>query len=130
MQEFLLYTQIPAQRHEQVLHILAGVTGSQPTRIVEQHLIYQQLKTFGVAASKKTAGQQYQQPQRLSYHQLVRDISARNGNESSVGLCKLVMEDLPEPGVKNVISRMASEKALVESDMERFRGDSEWYEYV
>ena len=127
MQEFLLYTQIPAQRHEQVLHILAGVTGSQPTRIVEQHLIYQQLKTLGVAASKKPAGQQYQQPQRLSYHQLVRDISARNG---SVGLCKLVMEDVPEPGVKKVISRMASEKALVESDMERFRGDSEWYEYV
>lgn len=40
MHELLLCGQIPAARHSQLLHILAGLTAMQPHRIVERHAVY------------------------------------------------------------------------------------------
>jgi mediator of RNA polymerase II transcription subunit 18 len=40
MYELLLYGQVPAVRHEQVLKILAGVAAMQPRRGLERHIVY------------------------------------------------------------------------------------------
>lgn len=40
MHELLLFGQIPASRHDQVLNILAGVAGMQPVPVLEKHLVF------------------------------------------------------------------------------------------
>ncbi len=40
MHELSLYTQIPSPRRDQILQILAGVAGMQPTPILERHLVF------------------------------------------------------------------------------------------
>jgi mediator of RNA polymerase II transcription subunit 18 len=40
MYELLLYGQVPAARHDQVLKILAGVAAMQPRRVLERHIVY------------------------------------------------------------------------------------------
>lgn len=40
MHELLLFGQVAASRHEQVLSILAGIAAMQPQPFVEKHLIY------------------------------------------------------------------------------------------
>ena len=40
MHELLLFGQIPASRHDQVLNILAGVAAMQPVPVLEKHLIF------------------------------------------------------------------------------------------
>ena len=98
MQEYILYSQIPASRLDQVLHILAGVTASQPVNISEQCLIYQQLKSADNFFAKKGQVKQPQQSQRLYHHKLVRDIEGANTD----GSWRLRMEEAPDAGVKNV----------------------------
>lgn len=53
MREYLLYSQIPAAREEQVLSILAGISSNQPTPINEQVLLYAQLKAQEATVSKR-----------------------------------------------------------------------------
>ncbi|KAL6707963.1 hypothetical protein ACN47E_003637 [Coniothyrium glycines] len=40
MHELLLYGQVPAGRHDQVLKILAGVAAMQPRRVLERRIVY------------------------------------------------------------------------------------------
>ncbi len=40
MHELLLFAQVLPSRHDQLVKILAGVSGMQPTRVVERHLIF------------------------------------------------------------------------------------------
>lgn len=124
MYEFKLYSQVEAARHDQVCQILAGVTAMQPVTIREQTLIYQQLKQIGTANSKKTGAKPQQQVQKLSYHKLVRDLDSDNNAASE---WRLRIEDVPEAGVKNVISQPVSERALSKDELERFKDGSEWY---
>lgn len=66
MYEIILHSQVVASRQNQVLQILAGVTSMQPVRILEQNLVYQQLKSAEAAATtKKGAPNQSVTPQRL-----------------------------------------------------------------
>lgn len=44
MHELLLYGQVPAGRHDQVLKILAGVAAMQPTRILQRCIIYKPVR--------------------------------------------------------------------------------------
>lgn len=44
MHELLLYGQVPAGRHDQVLKILAGVAAMQPRRIIERRVLYKPLR--------------------------------------------------------------------------------------
>jgi mediator of RNA polymerase II transcription subunit 18 len=53
MHELVSYSQLQALREEQVLNILAGVTGTQPVEISEQRLIFAQVKVPEVAVNKK-----------------------------------------------------------------------------
>ena len=116
MHEFILYSQVPASRHEQVLNILAGVTASQPVNISEQCLIYKQLKVATSVVPKKGSARQAP-PSQLSHPKLIRQGTAE---------WKLRMEEVPEPGVKNVISRTVVERDIVEAQLERFEPRSEW----
>ncbi|KAK5127354.1 hypothetical protein LTR85_006693 [Meristemomyces frigidus] len=129
MHEFLLYSQIPVTRHEQVLHILAGVCAAQPISVCEQHLIYQQLKVADAAGSKKGAPAKHQsaQAQRQSYHKLVREVSAGDGEQ---GAWRFRAEDVPQPGVQAVISRPVEERLLDQAELEKFREGGSWYRYI
>lgn len=122
MQEFILYSQVPAGRHDQVLHILAGVTASQPVSISEQCLVYQQLRAADASVSKGQV-QQPQQPQRRYYHKLVRVLSSGE----SVAKWKLRMEATPDAGTKTVMSRNVVERQIEDAELQRFEAGSEWY---
>ena len=126
MQEFILYSQVLAARHGQVLNILAGVTASQPAKLSEQTVIYQQLKTAETAGVKKGQTKQAPQSQRLNYVKLVRDLIQDTG----VGKWRLRAEEVPEPGLKSAISRHVSERDSNEAELERFGPESGWYRCV
>jgi mediator of RNA polymerase II transcription subunit 18 len=53
MHEYVLYAQVPHERIDTALQVLAGYTRSQPVDLCEQTLIYAQLKVPEVAVSKK-----------------------------------------------------------------------------
>lgn len=129
MHEFILYSQIPATRHTQVLHILAGVCAAQPVHITEQHLIYQQLKVADAVTSKKSGPvkQQSAQVQRPSYHKLVHELGTGDGEQ---GTWKFRAEDIPQPGVSAVISRPVQEKVLDQAGLEKFREGGSAYKFV
>ncbi|KAF4313739.1 Mediator complex subunit Med18 [Botryosphaeria dothidea] len=38
--ELLLFAQLPNSRHDQLLNILAGISGAQPQRVIERHVVY------------------------------------------------------------------------------------------
>ena len=71
MHEFLLYSQVPAARHVQVLQILAGITAAQPIKFSEQHVVYQQLKATQTASTKKTQATPIARGAQLNYCKLV-----------------------------------------------------------
>ena len=127
MYELILHSQVASSRHSQVLHILAGVTALQPSKISEQTLIYQQLKpTQAVAASKKGAPAQPATAQRLRYHKLVREI--RDGAAS--GAWNWVVEETPDAGIKDVNARNVAESFLETEGLQRFEADAGGYKYV
>lgn len=53
MHEYILHSQIPKAREQQVVNILAGVTASQPVPVCEQTLVFAQLKLQEAAVSRK-----------------------------------------------------------------------------
>lgn len=118
MQGLILYSQISAARHTQVLQILAGLTASQPAPLLEQHLVFEQIKL--PPASKKG---QTPQAQRRTYQHLIR-----RPQESTSW--KLRKAEVPEPGVKQILSQSVVEITLPEAELGKFRSGSEWYKFV
>ncbi|KAG8527884.1 uncharacterized protein KY384_006800 [Bacidia gigantensis] len=47
MHELLLLTQAPSPRHDQLLNILAGISGMQPVPILEKHLLFKPNRSGG-----------------------------------------------------------------------------------
>ncbi|KAK5138277.1 hypothetical protein LTR08_003338 [Meristemomyces frigidus] len=129
MHEFILFSQIPASRHGQVHHIIAGVCGAQPISICEQHLIYRQLKVADAVTSKKAASiqQPFAQASRHRYHQLVREILPAGG---VLPAWTFRAEDVPQPGSQNVISRPVEESTPDTTELEKFREGGSWYKYT
>ncbi|KAI7286182.1 hypothetical protein KC345_g1326 [Hortaea werneckii] len=130
MQELLLYSQIPATRHDQVLHILAGVTASPPTQITEQHLVYQQTRIPERNTSKKNVQPQQQniQQQRPTYHKLIREVDLKTGQPT--GPWRFCAEEIPQAGVSIAVSRAVDERVLADGELENFREGGKWYRYV
>jgi mediator of RNA polymerase II transcription subunit 18 len=126
MHESILYAQIPAARHKQVLHVLAGVTATQPIDFSEQHLVYQQTKNAEFTAPKKGQAAQPNRAAQLSYYKLIRDCSAQEDPKP----WRVRKEEQPEAGVKDVISRTVGERMATEENLERFKLGSEWYKSV
>lgn len=123
MHEYMLFSQVSTTRHDQVLQILAGVTAAQPVDFHEQHVVYQQIKASGVNATKKGQQTQATRAPQLTHHKLVRDFD----QQENLGPWKLRKEEQPEPGVKDLISRVISEQVTTDADLERLKTGSEWY---
>ncbi|KAI9708021.1 MAG: Mediator of RNA polymerase II transcription subunit 18 [Bogoriella megaspora] len=88
MQELLLYGQVPASRHSQVLNILAGIAAMQPRRVVERHLLYKpnipgQRAQVGGSQSINQKKSQVQAPKEVSIAHLVCEVSQVEGKGSS-----------------------------------------------
>lgn len=89
MHELLLYGQVPAIRHTQLLHILAGIAATQPQPILETHLVFKPNRTPGSGTQKQVGGAQdiqktrttttESQAQELYYMQLVADVYEDEG---------------------------------------------------
>lgn len=118
MQDLLLYSQVPVNRHKHLLQVLAGVTASQPTQTLEQHLVFEQLKL--PAVSKKT---QPNISQRRTYQHLVRD-------QDAVPTWRHRTADVPDPGLKQIISQSVKEITLSGPDLDAFRPASTSYKLV
>ena len=123
MHEYTLFSQIPATRHDQVLNILAGVTGAQPFNYNEQHCIYAQQHDVKPATIKKQ--KQQQSSQGRSYERLIRPLESEPGSHDDLPWV-LRSEQTPEPGSPAVISRGVTESNLRDSDAVAF-GDPSKY---
>ena len=96
MHELLLFGQVPASRHDQILKVLAGIAAMQPQLVVERHLIFRPTKPPGTKASPAGAnlGAQASQVQALQaqmhgdifYLQLVGDMRASSAAGASQAL--------------------------------------------
>ncbi|KAF2210158.1 hypothetical protein CERZMDRAFT_86464 [Cercospora zeae-maydis SCOH1-5] len=95
MREYLLYSQIPAAREEQVLSILAGISRNQPTPINEQVLLYAQLKAPEAVVSKRP----------LSYHRLIRGLDIDGETATNVQPWTFRAESIPDTGITTYVSR-------------------------
>jgi len=149
MHELLLFGQVPAARHEQMLNVLAGLTAMHPQRVVELHEHYrpahQIQRTVQVGGSqgvqsvqKKTLQDQLSKD--LYYAQLVRTLDesvllrdvamegqeATNGVEpSAVGAqapCpwSLHIHETPEAGKRPAILRAVSNINIVDGDPQSY----------
>lgn len=134
MHEYLLFSQIPRSRYEQVTDILTGISGSSPVEYSEQHLIYQPLKLPEIKTSKKNPkATPASTQQRPSIQHVVRDLPKRTPETLSNSKGKAAVNDdtdsnwmiriaeVPEPGIPGLISRAAREAPLQSDDAERLR---------
>jgi mediator of RNA polymerase II transcription subunit 18 len=107
MHELLLFGQVPPQRHDQVLKILAGIAAMQPHMLVERHLIFKPRRPIVTKEGPKP-GQSLSQVQALQ-KQLQGDLFYMQlvGNMSNLTNSKLInssantQEDVPMGGVQS-----------------------------
>lgn len=150
MHELLLFGQIPAARHGQLLNVMAGLAAMQPERIVERHVVWKPargpvqmdvLRGGGVrqdaqVLKTKKVGQLNQQVGDLYYVRLVQDLQdaafgvegggdvdmdgAGGGKEEGRSNWRLRFEDIPEPGKMSALLRMVEDIDFVEGDPEAY----------
>lgn len=137
MHELLLFGQIPASRHEQLLKILAGVTAMQPQRIIERHAVYkpakgpiqQRVQVGGSQAiqQQKMQKEKLAQNSEMFYIQLVQDVDVESfGEGSNQGEnddqkpWTMQFQDVPIPGKRPVVLRQTSKVEIVDSDPHQF----------
>lgn len=140
MHELLLYGQVSASRHDQVLKILAGVAAMQPRRTLQRRIIYRperepeepgsHLRRGGTQAVAVKQKQQTTTPTQLYYTHLVQKLSdedfGRAVNETSDTLSadvnlesgeepkwSTLFEDIPDTGDRGVSIRFTNSTDLV-----------------
>ncbi|KAI5359957.1 Putative mediator complex, subunit Med18 [Septoria linicola] len=122
MREYLLYTQIPAAREEQVLSILAGLSGNQPTPINEHVVLYAQQKAQEAAVSKK---QSQNKPsavaQPLLNYRLSRDFDVEDEAPSNVQPWTFRAESVPDSGLSGYIARSVTEHPATSDELARMK---------
>ena len=91
MQELSLFAQIPVDRYEQVMNVLAGISAMQPSEVRERHLIFKPRRKPNTAAPKIGGSQaletlKSQTPQKsqseLFYLKLVGNIRNQQSSRS------------------------------------------------
>lgn len=145
MHELLLFGQVPAVRHEQVLKILAGLCAMQPQRVIERHAVYKPTQVPGQQKVAQAGGSQTIQQQRpskekqtqnveLFYVQLVQALNERDFGESvqngthSAAVTNstpekpwtMQFQDVPQPGKRAVLLRQTSKTKITEGDAHQF----------
>ena len=108
MHELLLFGQVPASRHDQVLKVLAGIAAMQPQLVTERHLVFKPKKLPGANGnpSRPKLGSQGSQMQAIQgqmhgdlfYLQLVGDVRASIGGNSQVINSTIIGEDISMAG--------------------------------
>lgn len=143
MHELLLYGQVPAPRHEQVLKILAGVAAMQPRRVLERHIIYKPQRApeepgshLRRGGSQNVTNRQTKQQgaKDLFYNQLVQKLSEEDfgqgdgyhqpsGKPLSADTepgaepkWSLEFQDIPDTGDRGVSIRLTTSTDLVSGD--------------
>lgn len=145
MHELLLYGQVPAARHEQLLSILAGLAAMQPRRIVERRAIYRPTKSPSANVIQRGGTQNIQtqkqaQNQRandLHFVHLVKPVDERDfgktidltasseeaaleGSADPKRPWTFELQETPEPGKRSVGLRYAHLNEIIEGDPNRF----------
>lgn len=140
MHELLLYGQVPAARHEQVLKILAGIAAMQPRIFHERQLVYKPLRPLEEAKVNKKFPNKPAKPQNLIYHRLVEQLTEDDfGKESPLMIRQsakdtseptrqwtIRVEETPEPETKTLVMRPASETEAHDQILQRM-ADPETY---
>ena len=149
MHELLLYGQVPATRHEQLLNILAGITAMQPQRVVERHALYKPTRTSAPASVQKGGTQGVQNAQKQAQTQRVTDLHythlVKTVEENDFGVkaeatnstnavhgddpWAIEFQDTPEPGKRLASLRYASVTEVTQGDVQRYMTDF-GYRYV
>ena len=112
MHELLLFSQISPARHNQVLNILAGVTGSQPFAYQDQTALFAQLRIPETnISSKKKPAPGTPQPQKW-VHKLSRPVQITSDSPESTGQWRQRVEQTPDPSVKDHTAREVVENEL------------------
>ena len=147
MHELLLYGQVPAGRHDQVLKILAGVAAMQPRRIIERRVIYKpqrepeepgsNLRRGGTQAVAVKQTKQTAAPA-LYYTKLVQKLSEDDfGTEDGLPhedgkslsadvedgdepIWSTLFEDMPDTGDRGVSIRLSNTTDLLSGDPHAF----------
>ena len=127
MHELLLYGQVPLERHDQVLKILAGIAAMQPQTLFERHLIYRPMRSAQDNKPNKKFPNKPIKPQPLTFQHLVRQLdqsdfgkdsqilleSENNGNVTRPAYTwSLKTQETPEPETKTIVLRQATDTAL------------------
>jgi mediator of RNA polymerase II transcription subunit 18 len=112
MHELLLFSQISPARHNQVLNILAGVTGSQPFAYQDQTALFAQLRIPETnISSKKKPAPGTPQPQKW-VHKLSRPVQITSDSPDSTGQWRQRIEQTPDPSVKDHTAREVVENQV------------------
>ena len=115
MHELLLFSQISPARHNQVLNILAGVTGSQPFAYQDQTALFAQLRIPETnISSKKKPAPGTPQPQKW-VHKLSRPVQITSDSPESTGQWRQRVEQTPDPSVKDHTAREVVENTVSDS---------------
>jgi len=138
MHELLLYGQVPTARHEQLLHILAGITAMQPQRVVERHALYKPTRTSAPTLVQRGGTQGVQNAQKkeqrvtdLHYTHLVKTVEENDFGEkeetaSSTNAVHeddswtIQFQDTPEPGKRPASLRYASVTDVTQGDVQKY----------
>lgn len=112
MHEILLFSQIAPTRHNQVLNVLAGVTGSQPFAYQDQTALFAQLRLpETTVSSKKKPAPGTPRPERW-VHKLTRPVQVTADPPEPVGSWRVRVEQTPDPSVKDHTAREVTESEL------------------
>ncbi|KAI4742427.1 hypothetical protein E4T50_07172 [Aureobasidium sp. EXF-12298] len=135
MHELLLYGQVPLERHDQVLKILAGVAAMQPQTLFERHLIYRPMRSAQDNKPNKKFPNKPIKPQTLTFQHLVRQLDQfefgtdspvlleSENNESSsqpAHTWRIKTQETPEPETKTLVLRQATDMAIDKDQLRKF----------
>ncbi|KAI5242832.1 hypothetical protein E4T43_04493 [Aureobasidium subglaciale] len=135
MHEFLLYGQVPLERHEQVLKILAGIAAMQPQTLFERHLIYKPLRLPQDSKPNKKFPNKPVKPQTLTFQHLIRQLDLSEFGKDSpillepgsnedvtqpVNTWRIKVQETPEPETKTLVLRQATETVLDNDSLRNF----------
>jgi mediator of RNA polymerase II transcription subunit 18 len=127
MHEILLYSQIAPTRHNQVLNVLAGVTGSQPFVYQDQTALFAQLRLpETTVSSKKKPVPGTPRPEKW-VHKLTRPVQVTSDPPESVGSWRVRVDQIPDPSVKEHTAREVTESEV--RDVKTFE-DAEMYRFL
>ena len=135
MHELLLYGQVPLERHDQVLKILAGIAAMQPQTLFERHLIYRPMRLNQDNKPNKKFPNKPVKPQTLTFQHLVRQLDQSEfGTDSPVLLesednenasqpahaWKIKTQETPEPETKTLVLRQATDITIDKNQLRQF----------